>query len=249
MKVRILVEKKMFRLGFLLGFLVILLFGNCKKEKTFNEFTYDETYQPKQWDKLSIVDYYCLLPYLRSASGSHDCEYKKAFLTAPPKNLLDGQGAEWQVSLLSESSGAIFLYQAGGGGGETERKEYVMWKRKSDTDLVGVNAIYCSLAGCRSDLTFLTFKDKKWYDITKEVFPGINEQTGEYLKSLKHAKNEEDYVALASDTYAGIRCHLPVIGKDIECAFDLEGEGYTFEDNPKIKYAFKDNKFVLEKKL
>ncbi|EMM95186.1 hypothetical protein LEP1GSC158_5505 [Leptospira interrogans serovar Zanoni str. LT2156] len=188
-----------------------------------------------------------MLPYLRSANGSSDCEYKKAFLKAPPKNLLDGQGAEWQVNLLDESSGAIFLYQAGGGGGETEDKEYVMWRRKSDTDLVGVNEIYCSLAGCGSNITFLTFRDRKWYDVTKDVFPGVGEQEIEYLKSHKYKFGSEDY---SSDSHSDfkIRCSLPSIGKDIECTLSFGAAiGIASRENPKVIYAFRNDKFVLIK--
>ncbi|EMO43282.1 hypothetical protein [Leptospira noguchii] len=245
---RLSLNKEMFRIVFVFNLLLIVLFvGSCKKEAVIDAFAYDETYEPKQWDKLSIVDYYYLLPYSWSIHGNASYEYKKAFLEAPLDNRgVDGKESVWEATNVSLSSGAISVRQVGGSGGEGYSKEYVMWKRKSDSDLIGINDIHCTMGGCVSEITFLTFKNRKWYPVTQQVFPGIEDQEIEYLKSQKYKLNSEAEYPSNSDT--PIRCSLPWIGKDIQCGIDFGYEDNEFEKTSKIKYVFQDNRFVLEEK-
>lgn len=191
--------------------------------------------------KLSIRDYFLLLPEEAMPEGMKTAVERKAQLTR------ENEVGRIQLKVDDPRNG--YLAFVNEGNMQSGRFEFAIWRSDRGEDFIGVNTVFTGIGGIEGTVRFYTMRGENWKDVTAEVFGAYQAKVFKPRAKPQARCAEENVV---NPFPVGFSCELPQKGLTITCRFHAwcdtpsafkETDIYA---KPVVKFHWKQNRFVAE---
>ncbi|MBS0619601.1 MAG: hypothetical protein JSR44_15555 [Spirochaetes bacterium] len=190
--------------------------------------------------KLSIRDYFLLLPEKVMPDGASSAADRKALLT--------GKNTQGNLRLVTDDPANGYLSVGFEGRMQQGLSEFAIWRSDKGEDIIGVNTIYTGVGGTEGYLQFYALRNEEWQDVTKDVFADFCLTA---FKPRKNAPGNCQGIPMAKFP-SGFSCKLPRKGLTIVCKYELFCETpVPFKESdlyakPVVNFHWQKNRFVAK---
>jgi|GEM_PF-6537087 len=189
--------------------------------------------------KLSIRDYFLLLPEKVMPDGTNSAADRKALLT--------GKSTQGNLRLVTDDPANGYLSVGFEGRMQQGLSEFAIWRSDKGEDVIGVNTIYTGVGGTEGYLRFYALRNEEWTDVTQEVFGDFR------VAAFKPRKNAPGCQGIPMPKFpSGFSCKLPRKGLTIVCKYELfcdvpvdykESDLYA---RPVVNFHWQKSRFVAK---
>ena len=191
--------------------------------------------------KLSIRDYFLLLPDNAMPEGMKTAAERKVLLTKGDETS--------RIRLKVDDVSNGYLEFVNEGNMQSGRFEFAIWRGDRGEDFIGVNTVYSGVGGVEGTVQFFTLRGETWQDVTADVFGAFQSKAFKPRAKTSARCGETNVV---NPFPAGFSCTLPRKGLTITCRYQAycdipdafkETDIYA---KPVVQFHWQKNRFVAK---